>query len=415
MTPRRPHIVAVVLTYAPAVGGAHLLASILEHLSSQGYRATVITYDAASMPDLKGRGAGLSTSDVVNGVRIIRVSPAGGRVARLLYQLSKRGSLGGLVHRFTGIDLPYWGGRPSGVALARAVQRSGGDVLLSVGWFGRHVPLVHAIARAGGLSIVGLPLFHLTRPSAAWPRQRWLARSTKALVCLSEPEAAHARALGARNVHIIPPGLPSDWGARADGQGWRAARGIAPDRPLVLFVGRQVRHKGAPLVIAAMHHVWQQQPDALLVLAGRARNRDRATADALANLSATQQQHVMLVDDFADDDAPSMMQACSVLALPSEEESFGLVYLQAWLAGRPVVGADIPSTRWLIQDGENGLLVPPNDPGAMASALLRCLQDPVYAVQFGMAGQRRASSVFSRESQDAGWCQLLDALCKERR
>jgi glycosyltransferase involved in cell wall biosynthesis len=272
------------------------------------------------------------------------------------------------------------------------------------------VPFTHAVARARGLPIVGLPLFHLERPSASWPRQRWLSRSTTALVALTPPEAAHAQRLGARNVQVIAPGIRTDWAAQADGLSWRAARGIAADRPIVLFVGRQVRHKGAPLLVAAMQHVWHDCPEALLVFAGRSRNRDAETTAAMEQLGQNERDRVLLVDDFSDEEAPSLLQSCSVLVMPSIQDSFGLVYLQAWSAGRPVIGADVPSTQSIVTHGENGLLVPPNDKAALATAILSCVRNPHYATKLGLAGQHRANSVYTLKAQHDGWRMLLERI-----
>lgn len=410
------HVVAAVQSYAPAVGGAqHLLAAVLESWVAHGHRATVLTFNATSVRDLKEGGANLVPTETLNGVDIVRVSPAGGWPSRLLYRLSRPRSLGGIARTLTGVDAPYWGGRPNALALGHALRHRDADVLLSVGWFSRHVPFTHAVARARGIPIVGLPLFHLERPSASWPRQRWLSQSTTALVALTSPEGVHAQAMGARDVQIIAPGLPADWAATADGPSWRAARGIANDRPLVLFVGRQVRHKGAPLLVAAMKQVWQECPQALLVLAGRARNRDAETAAAMDQLRQDERDRVLLVDDFSDEDAPSILQSASVLAMPSIQESFGLVYLQAWATGRPVIGADVSSTRSIVTHGENGLLVPPNDTSALASAILSCVHNPAYATRMGLAGQQRATAAYAVEAQHDAWRRLLERVSDTRR
>ena len=415
MSTRTLHVAAAIQSYAPAVGGAqHLLASILESWVAQGHRATVITFNATSTRELKGRGAGLPPRETLNGVDIIRVSPAGGWPSQALYQVSRRRVLGGITRTLTGLDAPYWGDRPTALALGHVLRRCETDVLLSVGWFSRHVPLTHAVARARGIPIVGLPLFHLERPSASWPRHHWLCRSTTALVALTPPEAVHAQALGACDVQVIAPGIAANWAAHANGPSWRAARGISADRPVVLFVGRQVRHKGAPLLIAAMQQVWHECPEALLVFAGRSHNRDAETTAAMEQLQPDERDRILLVDDFANEEAPSLLQSCSVLAMPSTQDAFGLVYLQAWSAGRPVIGADVASTRSIVMHGENGLLVPPNDKTALVEAILSCVRNPAYANQLGRAGQERANSAYTLSAQHEEWRLLLERISHSR-
>ncbi len=413
MSADRPlHIVAPIYTYAPSVGGAQrLVASILEPLVARGHRATVITFNAANLPDLRRRGgAGLPASDVVNGVSIARVMPEGGMAGRVLEAWATHRMGGRLVKRLSGVDVPYWGSWPQALGMLRPLLAEPADVLLSVGWFARHVPLVHLVARWRGCPVVGLPLMHLSQPSAHWPRQRWLARTATRVVAMTEPEAVHLRGLGARQVDVIGGGVDSSWGRDASGAAWRAQLGIDPGTPVVGFVGRQVANKGATVLIDAMRRVWEVRPDALLLLAGRSRNRDAATTARLEALTPLERARVILVDDFADADTAELLAACTVIALPSVDESFGLVYLEAWMAKRPVIGADIPSSRSLIHAGHDGLLVGPHDVEGLAAALLRFMHDPGLAAAFGERGYRKVLEHFTLEAQRARWIALIEAV-----
>ncbi len=70
------------------------------------------------------------------------------------------------------------------------------------------------------------------------------------------------------------------------------------------------------------------------------------------------------------------MDACDLLALPSVEESFGLVMIEAWMCGKPVIGADIPSTRCIIEPGVDGWIVEKFDSADLATKILDLLADP---------------------------------------
>ena len=105
---------------------------------------------------------------------------------------------------------------------------------------------------------------------------------------------------------------------------------------------RSNAHRGDARRLAAL-------PDAMLLMAGQSAHREPAVTKMLSELSAADRARVVLIDDFPDEDGPSIMDACDLLALPSVEESFGLVMIEAWMCGKPVIGADIASTRCIIE------------------------------------------------------------------
>ena len=73
------------------------------------------------------------------------------------------------------------------------------------------------------------------------------------------------------------------------------------------------------------------------------------------------------------------------------QESFGLVLVEAMAAGLPVVATRIPGYDEVVRDGVDGLLVPPDDPAALAAAILRVLTDPALALRLAGSGKARAA------------------------
>ena len=99
---------------------------------------------------------------------------------------------------------------------------------------------------------------------------------------------------------------------------------------------------------------------------------------------------VILIDDFADADGPSVIDACDIVALPSVEESFGIVFVEAWMCGKPVIGGDIASTRCVIDRGVDGLTATPFDAQDLSSKILDLLADPAKRACFGARGREKA-------------------------
>ena len=102
------------------------------------------------------------------------------------------------------------------------------------------------------------------------------------------------------------------------------------------------------------------------------------------------------------------MPAIDVMCLPSHREPFGLVYVEAALADKPVIACDAGGAPEIITHNETGLLIPPPSalrlpPSALASALFTLLDNPDYAQRLGRAGRERAISLF-------GWDRFIHGL-----
>lgn len=146
-----------------------------------------------------------------------------------------------------------------------------------------------------------------------------------------------------------------------------------PGRPNVLFVGRLDRRKGALVLVRAMALVRRRMPDAHLTVVGDGPTASevRASVDALG-LGAS----VTLAGRVPNADLPRYYAGADVYCSPAlGGESFGIVLLEAMAAGAAVVASDIPGYDETVDRGRTGLLVPRNDPPALAAALLRLLED----------------------------------------
>lgn len=401
---RSLRILAVAPCHWPCLGGGErLLGTILERLAARGHSPSVLTTDAANHPQMyHGISAGLPAKELRHGVEILRLPPGGGKWGRLARRVGRLRGLNPLTRGWAECIRMM----PSPVGFVASLQRLQADVVLAANW-GTAIPLLGAaIGRLRGLPVVSLPYLHIVQPWASRPVLRSALPLCACTVALTPSEAAHARSLGARRTAVIGGGIEAEWGRGADGPGLRRRLGFG-DAPVVAFVGRQDTLKGTPNLIAAMRLVWRQRPEAFLLLAGPVAHRDPATWAALSTLTPQERARVSEVNDFSEAEAPSVFAACDLLAQPSTEESFGLVLLEAWMMGRPVVGADIPATRDLVQAGEDGLIVPPSDPTALTEAILQLIASPERRARFGAAGRAKVLSRYTTTAMIDAWEWLL--------
>jgi glycosyltransferase involved in cell wall biosynthesis len=98
----------------------------------------------------------------------------------------------------------------------------------------------------------------------------------------------------------------------------------------------------------------------------------------------------------SDEERLDLLNACDCLILPSAGESFGIVYLEAWTVGKPVIGARTPAVSTVIDDGMDGWLVPADDPVSLARAVSRWIESPHLARQMGERGREKVLRRYTR-------------------
>jgi glycosyltransferase involved in cell wall biosynthesis len=318
-------------------------------------RVAVLT---TSYPRFDGDAAGRFVADAVERVRArgVDVEVIGPQQFRHYGIAYGHGMLGNLRRR------PWLGLLVPGLLLSfvRAARGIDADIVhahwLPAGW---------VAARSGKAYVVQVwgTDVELAR-RAPWLARRVL-RGAKLVIAASNELAEGARALGAREVRVIPSGveLPAHVGEEAE-------------PPEVLFAGRLSPEKGVLELVEAADGM-------NLVVAGDGPLRARVPG----------------ARGFVPHDELQRLYArAAVVVCPSRREGFGVTCLEAMAHGRPVVATSVGGLLDLVVDGETGIVVPPRDPAALRSALERLLADPDLRRRLGTAGRDRARTHFSWET-----------------
>jgi glycosyltransferase involved in cell wall biosynthesis len=97
----------------------------------------------------------------------------------------------------------------------------------------------------------------------------------------------------------------------------------------------------------------------------------------------------------SESDKHGLLAASTALLLPSRTDSFGIVFLESWAHGRPVIGARAGGIPGLVSDGEDGLLTPFGDVPALAQAIKQLLTDTDLAAKMGRRGQQKVNEHYT--------------------
>ncbi len=152
----------------------------------------------------------------------------------------------------------------------------------------------------------------------------------------------------------------------------RSTLGIPPGDEVILFVGRMDRVKGLDVLLRAMALLKQRPRIRLVVVGGSDQDAEMERCRALA---AELEVDVSFRGASPQESLPTYYSAADLLVVPSHYESFGLVAVEALACGTPVIASRVGGLPTVIDDGENGLLVPSRRPDAFAERIERFLDD----------------------------------------
>jgi phosphatidylinositol alpha-1,6-mannosyltransferase len=219
--------------------------------------------------------------------------------------------------------------------------------------------------------------------------RRFILRQARLLVANSAHTARRFRdanpGLAGKEIRVCHLGIDPDSGTTRE----RAAEGVSP---FALIVGRMAaaeRYKGHDLLLDIWPKVVAEVPDARLVVAGDGDDRARLAARA-----ADVPGHVTFLGHVADDTLWALYRDCAFFVMPSRDEGFGLVFLEAMRAGKACIGG-VGAASEVIEDGVTGLVVDPARPEPTLEAIRRLFREPGTRARMGAAGADRFARHFT--------------------
>ena len=233
---------------------------------------------------------------------------------------------------------------------------------------------------------------HVVTPLSANPANRWLARRTAALVCVSkavEQDVRGTKLFPDDRLAFIPGGIDLELFKPAPDRkaAARAALKLEANAPVAVIVARFAVVKAHRVLLEAWKTVTAQLPAARLLLVGGGLLFDESVAQAKTlGIDGSVQFLGKRID------VPEILDAADVGVLSSVgSEGFSRAVLEYMAKGLPTVGTRVGAVPDLIDDGVHGLLVPPNDAAALSAALLTSLRaDAAQRQSWGTAARQKA-------------------------
>ncbi len=195
----------------------------------------------------------------------------------------------------------------------------------------------------------------------------------------------------------------ANFDANGDPHSVREEFGFEPDWQVVGVVGAVNPRKGQLYLLQAFKTLLQARPRTKLVMVGEAQGaEEEAYRDRLRAYVASEglARHVMFAGWRLD--VARILRGLDLFVLPSLNEGLPRSILEAMALGLPVVATRVGGNAELVVDGQTGLLVPAEDPDALAAAMARILQDPELASSMGRRGRQRVEAEFSLEASTRG-------------
>lgn len=218
-----------------------------------------------------------------------------------------------------------------------------------------------------------------------------------------------------RRVTVIPNGIDCDrFRVPVSGEGVRREWNVPPGAPVVGVLSRLMRIKGHEYFLRAAALIAARHPDVRFVIVGDTKI-NQEYRDELKRLASTLGlQDRVLFTGFRLD-IPELLAALTISVLPSLGlEGLSNSLLESMAAGLPVVATRVGGNPEIVEDGLNGLLVPPGDAEALAAAISRLLDNRMLARTFGEAGRQRVWSRYSLDQAVATTERLYRDLLNER-
>lgn len=381
--------------YHPSVGGLPIymkqLSEKLVEFNDEVLLYTSMALDVPQFFNEDSKRNKILKKEIINGVKVRRFPVRYKLYERVFKKIRKMRGGYRITEKLFGDALenihrgPFIPGLVGGILSARA------DIVVCPNVYNTHSYMCYLARKWGNFPFVIIPSL---RMEPGWQDDVMVDRILKeadGIIAFTEHEKNILLSKGIKEeiVSVVGNAIIPEEFEHVNGSRFREKYQLKK-MPTVTFLGRKTRGKGSATLIDAMNIVWQELKDVRLVLAGYKRDEYvEVFAEKIKGLKREDQQKILDLDQFPSHERGDIYADMDVFVMASQVDSFGLVYLEAWCCGKPVIACKNTAPGSYITNGQNGLLVEYGNSKELAAAILRLLRDENLRRGMGEDGRKQ--------------------------
>jgi len=388
------NILHVTQNYYPSFGGTqHTMRKVSEYLHENfNDEVTVYTTNSLYGPNNAAFEKIEKREENINGVHVKRFGFV--RMHKPFIKYLSKASV-----KLSGKSLPFYftdlGMGPVSASLKQALLTTGADVICAssvhyrfadYGIIRKNIKDPKPFVLYGALHLASgdIPVKYLERIQAS---DQYIANS--------EFEKNYLINKGVHEEKITVAGAATDIlsyvkGMHVNENALRVKYKLAAGDKTIVYIGRQETYKSIDVLIKAFLQLKNAGERVKLVIEGA----KGSYSETLAAITE-REKNILVLADISNEDKCSFLQVADVVVLPSKEESFGVVFLEAWSFKKPVIGAAIGAIASIVDDGKDGYLFDPDNADDLADKIKNILDNPQQASAMGNEGYKKVQSLYT--------------------
>jgi D-inositol-3-phosphate glycosyltransferase len=230
-----------------------------------------------------------------------------------------------------------------------------------------------------------------------WVGSRKVLDDAAVIMCVGQEEQKRIqKQYSNKNVIYLPNGVDCSKFAHGEGADFRQKYNIPPDAQLLLTVGRIDPQKNQKFLLEILPAIIQKNPDIHLLLIGHVTNDSYYEQLQQIRRENHLKNYCTILTglDASDPDLINAYHAADLFLLPSVHEPFGIVILEAWASGLPVIASRVGGIPYFVSHETDGILLPPNDRYCWIQAISESLRITDYRKTIAYAGREKVLQYF---------------------